>query len=72
MSVPRKPKMDPAVYNVPEVAALLDINLPRAYELVKKPGFPAMTIGKRVVIPKAAFEQWLKQAAFDKQSYGRD
>lgn len=70
MSKPRKPKMEPAVLNVAQFAALMDINLPRAYEIVKTPGFPAIRIGKRIVIPKAAFERWLEQAALGKQSYG--
>jgi len=66
----RKPEMDKAVYNVYEVAALLGINLPKAYELARQPGFPSCRIGRRIVIPKAAFERWLEQAAFDKQSCG--
>jgi excisionase family DNA binding protein len=61
--------MDKAVYNVYEVAALLGINLPKAYELTRQEGFPACRIGRRIVVPKAAFERWLEQAALDKQSY---
>ena len=41
----RKPEMDKAVYNVYEVAALLGINLPTAYELARQEGFPAIRIG---------------------------
>jgi|GEM_PF-806208 len=67
--IPRKPRLDPLVYSVPQIAALLDINLPKAYELAKSEGFPAVTIGKkRIIVPKAAFERWLEQAAFEKQS----
>jgi len=66
---PRKPKMESAVYSVPQVASLLNINLPRAYELAKTDGFPAISIGRRIVIPKAAFERWLEQAAFERQTY---
>lgn len=57
----RKPGIDPAVYNVPEIAALMDINLISAYELVKQDGFPAIRIGKRIVVPKEAFHKWLEQ-----------
>jgi excisionase family DNA binding protein len=71
MHIPRKPKIEPAVYSVPEIAALLDINLPKAYELARQPGFPAIQISnRRIVVPKAAFERWLEQAAFNKQSCG--
>lgn len=57
-------------YTVPEVARLLGINKITAYELARQPGFPSCRIGRRIVIPKAAFERWLEQAAFDKQSCG--
>jgi len=65
----RKPEMDKAVYNVYEVAALLGINLPKAYELARQEGFPAIRIGRRIVVPKEAFHRWLEQVALDKQSY---
>ncbi len=66
----RKPEMEPKVYTVPEVAALLGINLPRAYELTRQPGFPAIRVSRRrIIIPKEAFHRWLEQAALDKQSY---
>ena len=65
----RKPEMDKAVYNVYEVAALLGINLPKAYELARQEGFPAIRIGRRIVVPKEAFHRWLEQLALDKQSY---
>nr|PZN06534.1 MAG: excisionase [Caldicoprobacter oshimai] len=52
-----------AVYNVQEVAKLLDINVTKAYELVRRRDFPALRIGKRIVIPKKAFEKWLDETA---------
>ena len=66
----RKPKIEPGVYDIPFIASYLNINLIRAYELARQPGFPAIRIGRRIVVPKAAFERWLEQAAFDKQSCG--
>ncbi len=52
-----------AVYNVQEVAKLLDINVTKAYELVRRRDFPALRIGKRIVIPKKTFEKWLDETA---------
>ena len=66
----RNPAIPRAVYTVPEVAALLGINLPKAYELARQEGFPAIRIGRRIVVPKAGLERWLEQAALEKQSYG--
>lgn len=61
----RKPEVDRMVYSVYELAALLDINLPKAYELARQEGFPAIRIGRRIVVPKAGLERWL-----DRQSGG--
>lgn len=61
---PRKPVMERAVYNVEEIASLLDINLPRAYELARRPGFPAVFLSpKRIIVPKDAFHRWLNEQA---------
>ncbi len=66
-TVSRKPSIPPAVYNVPEIAALLDLNLIATYELTRREGFPAIRIGRRVIVPKAAFHAWLDgQAAAGK------
>lgn len=66
----RKPKIEPGVYEVPFVASYMGISLAKAYELARRPDFPAIRIGRRIVVPKAAFERWLQQAAFDNQSSG--
>lgn len=46
--------------SVRELAISMGISLPKAYELVKRPGFPVLHIGSRILIPKAVFEEWLK------------
>ncbi len=65
----QKPEIEKAVYNVYEVAALMGINLPKAYEIVRQESFPSIRIGRRIVVPKEAFHRWLEEAAFNKQSY---
>ena len=55
----RKPRIDKAVYNIPEIAAQMDINIPKAYELARQPGFPSIRIGRRIVVPKEAFHSLL-------------
>ena len=42
-----------------DVATILGISRARAYSLIKSRGFPRITIGKRVIIPKAAFIDWM-------------
>ena len=51
--------MEKATMSVQELASQLGIRLPKAYELAKSPGFPSVRIGKRILIPVAAYREWL-------------
>lgn len=57
-------------YSIPEVAKLLGINTITAYYLAKREDFPAIRIGRRIIVPKAGLEQWLEQAALERASSG--
>ena len=54
-------KTDPKALtlSIPEVARLLGINRMLAYSLARKGEIPAVRLGHRVVVPKAALEQML-------------
>lgn len=52
---------------IPEVAKLLGINKVAAYRLAKHRDFPAITIGRRIVVPKTALELWLEKEAWRKE-----
>lgn len=46
--------------NVPEMAKMLGISVPRAYDLTKREGFPAIRISeRRIIIPVDALNRWL-------------
>ena len=45
--------------SVQELSAQMGISLPKAYELVKEPGFPTIRVGARILIPVEAFREWL-------------
>ena len=47
---------------VPEMAETLGISKPTAYTLANREDFPAIRIGKRIVIPCEAFETWLRDS----------
>lgn len=49
----------PLILNVTDVASILSISKVSAYGLVKSVGFPAVRVGRRIKIPKAAFITWL-------------
>ena len=51
--------MEKTTMSVQELAAQLGVSLPKAYELVKQPGFPVIRVGSRILIPVDAFREWL-------------
>jgi excisionase family DNA binding protein len=50
----------PLMLSVSEVAKVLGVSRTSAYELVRSKGFPSITIGSRIVIPKEEFISWMK------------
>jgi excisionase family DNA binding protein len=51
------------VYTVEEAATLLAISRSFAYEAVQRGEIPSMRIGRRILVPKAALERYLAEAA---------
>ena len=51
----------PLMLSVPEVAAVLGISRAGAYELAHSEGFPSLTIGSRIVVPKDKFIAWIDE-----------
>ena len=54
-----KEQMEKTTMSVQELSAQMGISLPKAYELVKSPGFPTIRIGTRILIPVDAYKEWL-------------
>lgn len=52
--------MKKSTMSVQELSAHMGISLPKAYELVKEPGFPTLRIGTRILIPVEGFKAWLR------------
>ena len=46
---------------VKNVAEVLGISRTGAYELVRRPDFPTLNIGKRIVVPKEEFAHWVRE-----------
>ena len=55
--------MNKPTMSVQELSSQMGISLPKAYELVKQPGFPTINIGTRILIPVDAFHNWLNDQA---------
>ena len=52
----------PITLTVEEIASILGISRNKAYELVNSDGFITLRLGKRIVIPKAQFINWLNSS----------
>ena len=51
--------------SVQELSAQMGISLPKAYELVKTPGFPTIRIGARILIPIESYKEWLVRTSIN-------
>ena len=50
----------PLMLSVTDMAEVLGISRAGAYELVKTEGFPSLSVGSRIIIPKEEFMSWVK------------
>lgn len=57
--------MEKTTMSVQELSAQMGISLPKAYELVKTPGFPTIRIGARILIPIEAYKEWLVRTSIN-------
>ena len=51
----------PLLLSVPELAGILGISRSGAYELVKEKGFPSLTIGSRILVPRDKLIAWIDE-----------
>ena len=57
--------MEKTIMSVQELSVQIGISLPKAYELVKTPGFPTIRIGVRILILIGAYKEWLVRTSFN-------
>lgn len=50
----------PDIMTVRDLKKLLGIGINKAYELTKYKGFPAIHIGRKIIIPKKQLIQWIE------------
>ena len=51
----------PLFLNAEMVAKVLGVSPSSGYELMHEKDFPALRVGKRIVVPKERFIQWVDQ-----------
>lgn len=54
---------DKLALNVTDVAAVLGISRPKAYELMRREDFPVVQLGSRKIVPRSKLEEWLEAQA---------
>ena len=57
--------MEKTIMSVQELSVQIGISLPKAYELVKTPGFPTVRIGVRILILIGAYKEWLVRTSIN-------
>lgn len=53
----------PIVLNADQLALALGISRANAYQLMHSKGFPTLRLGKRLLVPKDKFLEWLDSAS---------
>jgi hypothetical protein len=58
----------PLTLNMKHVAEILGCCLHKAYDVARRPDFPAIRDGKRIFIPRDAFWRWFNDTATQPKS----
>jgi excisionase family DNA binding protein len=59
-------KREPAVLTVAEVAEILRLGRISVYQAIQRGDLPALRLGRRIIVPRAAFEIWLASKPLQK------
>ena len=60
--------MEKLAYSVPELAEALGVGRKVAYDLVQRPDFPTIRIGKRIVVSIDGLKVWLERQVLEGQA----
>lgn len=50
-------------YDMQALHQILPVGRNKLYEIVHSKGFPKITVGRRILVPKKAFDEWLEKSA---------
>lgn len=63
-------KRKPMVYNAADIAQLLQVSKPKAYEVMSMARCPTIRLGKRMVCPIKEFEEFVSDLARESMEEG--
>ena len=52
----------PLMLNAEDIQAVMNISRAGAYQLMHREDFPVIMIGKRIVVPRDKFLEWVQQS----------
>ena len=52
-------------YDMKSLQEVIPIGKNNLYNLVHSEGFPKIIVGRRIIVPKKALEEWLRNSAFE-------
>ena len=58
--------MEKTMISVSEMQSRLGVSRPMAYQLVNKENFPAIRIGRKILIPIKQLDRWIDEQVADK------
>ena len=61
----------PVIINAKTLSKILGISLSKAYELFRSKGFPCISLGRRMIVPKDKLVAWLNESAGSFDRYRR-
>lgn len=56
-------KAEQLCYDMKALQEVMPIGKSNLYNMVHSEGFPKIVIGRRILVPKKAFEEWLEKTA---------
>lgn len=66
LTAPKEP--DQVLISASKAAKLMDVSVPKAYEMAKREDFPSFEDGKRILVIKADLPEWARRQAEKKRS----
>lgn len=60
--------MEKLTFTVGELARMLNIGRNQAYALCHMQGFPAIQIGKRIIVPVEPLREWLREKGMEQKT----
>lgn len=49
--------------SVNDAAEAIGVSRPTMYQLIERTDFPKIRVGRRIIIPRRSFEEWLEKEA---------